>query len=332
MSRKELIAAVVDRLSGYRRGEVAPIDAAHVDRWIRQFPDDTQEVILSELNHVWEKLYVTDALMAQFADVIVKKLPAAAKASDDAAWWRDRDILLVQQGGSSQVATYRQMERALERRFGKAAASMGLATKSGGYLYIDEAMFSGLRVQTDLCKWIAEDAPQVAHVDVVCIAYHVYGQWKAQAKIEAAALAAKKSITFSWWKALELENRVAERDRSDVLWPVAIPPDADSQAFAAVLAADRYPWKPRAPGMASANDLFSSDANRQVLETQFFSKGLQLRKHGRFAPVFKPLGFQGFASPGFGTLFVTHRNCPNNAPLVLWADGAWHPLVPRKNN
>lgn len=332
MSRKELIAAVVDRLSGYRRGEVAPIDAAHVDQWVRQFPDDTHEVILSELNHVWEKLYFPESWLAEFADTIVEKLPKEAKATDDAAWWRDRDILLIQQGGNSQRAAYRQMEAALTRRFGKAALAMGLSTKSGGYVYIDEAMFSGQRVKVDLCKWISDEAPLEAHVDVVCVAMHAYGEWRARKEIKAAIAKAGKRITLSWLRALTLENRVAERERSDVLWPTALPDEDSIKAFATELTTCQYPWQPRPPGTDSANDLFSSEAARHVLEQQFFLKGFQMRQRGTFAPVFKPLGYLGFPSPGFGTLCVTHRNCPNNAPLVLWADGDWYPLVPRKNN
>ena len=31
----------------------------------------------------------------------------------------------------------------------------------------------------------------------------------------------------------------------------------------------------------------------------------------------KPLGYSPF-DPGFGSMFVTYRNCPNNCPLALW--------------
>ena len=52
----------------------------------------------------------------------------------------------------------------------------------------------------------------------------------------------------------------------------------------------------------------------------------------------KPLGFGDYGI-GFGSMIVTYRNCPNNAPLALWwgVDGAkqsrrWVPLFPRKGN
>ena len=37
-------------------------------------------------------------------------------------------------------------------------------------------------------------------------------------------------------------------------------------------------------------------------------------------------------SLGFGSLVVTFRNCPNNAPLALWAGDPWYPLFPRRTN
>ncbi len=35
---------------------------------------------------------------------------------------------------------------------------------------------------------------------------------------------------------------------------------------------------------------------------------------------------------GFGSLVVTFRNCPNNAPLALWVGDPWYPLFPRTTN
>ena len=36
---------------------------------------------------------------------------------------------------------------------------------------------------------------------------------------------------------------------------------------------------------------------------------------------------------GFGVLFATEFNVPNNAPLVIWAETSnWYPLLPRRVN
>ena len=46
----------------------------------------------------------------------------------------------------------------------------------------------------------------------------------------------------------------------------------------------------------------------------------------------RPLGNSLLETLGFGSLIVTFRNCPNNAPLPLWVGNPWHPLFPRTTN
>ena len=46
----------------------------------------------------------------------------------------------------------------------------------------------------------------------------------------------------------------------------------------------------------------------------------------------RPLGFSLLKTLGFGATVVTHRNCPNNCPLALWAGDPWYPLFRRKTN
>ncbi len=46
----------------------------------------------------------------------------------------------------------------------------------------------------------------------------------------------------------------------------------------------------------------------------------------------RPLGFHSLTTLGFGSVIVTFRNCPNNAPLAWWAGSPWFPLFPRKSN
>ncbi|WP_449265039.1 phosphoribosyltransferase-like protein, partial [Escherichia coli] len=46
----------------------------------------------------------------------------------------------------------------------------------------------------------------------------------------------------------------------------------------------------------------------------------------------RPLGHITLDTLGFGSLIVTFRNCPNNAPLALWVGEPWYPLFPRTTN
>ncbi len=46
----------------------------------------------------------------------------------------------------------------------------------------------------------------------------------------------------------------------------------------------------------------------------------------------RPLGHTSLEALGFGSMIVTFRNCPNNAPLALWVGAPWYPLFPRTTN
>ena len=84
--------------------------------------------------------------------------------------------------------------------------------------------------------------------------------------------------------------------------------------------------------------VFSSEAGRQLLESEFLIAGVKIRTLTQSPKDFiRPLGLGNFGV-GFGSLLVTYRNCPNNCPLALWwgdpeaTSGAlhWYPLLSRK--
>ena len=164
------------------------------------------------------------------------------------------------------------------------------------------------------------------------MATHEFGEYATKKRLRDAAKSCNKEITFQIWRSLHLENRLAYRDDSDVLWPVGLPPEA------AGYDQGRFPLQPRTPGGKCT--LFSSEASRQLLESAFLSAGLRIRSFSQNpSSSLRPLGFGPFGV-GFGSLIVTYRNCPNNAPLALWWGdpqagpshpfSKWQPLVPRK--
>jgi hypothetical protein len=69
------------------------------------------------------------------------------------------------------------------------------------------------------------------------------------------------------------------------------------------------------------------------VEQQFLLKGIKIREQSPLLPKYmRPLGNMVLETLGFGSTFVTFRNCPNNAPLAFWAGDPWYPLFPRKTN
>jgi hypothetical protein len=173
-------------------------------------------------------------------------------------------------------------------------------------------------------------APNSAEVLIITLGLHVGGQYYAREKLAEVAKAAGKSIMLHWWHRILIEDRKSETYVSDVLRPAVLPSDAEVQAYALAL---RFPPVLRTAGNVGGNKFFSSEAGRSLLEQQMLKSGLHIRKICPRLPAnMRPLGYMILQTLGFGSLIVTFRNCPNNAPLALWAGDPWYPLFARKNN
>lgn len=117
---------------------------------------------------------------------------------------------------------------------------------------------------------------------------------------------------------------------SDVLRPASIPDTPDVRQYVDGM---RYKPKLRNPGNVGNNSLFSSEEGRNLLEQEFLKAGIKIRKKcPNLGVTQRPLGHISLESLGFGSLIVTFRNCPNNAPLALWVGDPWYPLFPRTTN
>jgi len=240
-------------------------------------------------------------------------------------FWQNVHLLKIQQRGSSQKVMVKMLSDVLHETLNITVSDRNV--ESDTFVYLDDGVFTGNTISGDICRWVKGAAPTSANLHVVTLVQHA-GQYFAKDQMLQAADAAQKEIKLFWWRKMFLENRMTYRHRSDVLWPTVIPDEA-SQEYADSL---KYPPKLRPAGGIGANRLFSSDARRQILESEFLKKGVHIRSRPRFVYALRPLGSIILENFGFGSLIVTYRNCPNNTPLALWADNPWYPLFRRVTN
>lgn len=249
---------------------------------------------------------------------------------DPCTFWRNVTFLNIQGGGHSQYDMLGLFSIALQKQCGFTTAQCGGGT-STTFVYLDDVIFTGNRVLKDLTAWINSSAPATAHVHVVTMGLHLGGQYYAQGRIDTAAKAAGKSITLKWWHSIEIEDRRNYTDSSDVLRPTAIPTDPSTQAYVQNLG---YVPTLRKPGNVGGKGFFSSEQGRNLLEQEFLKTGVHIRTN--LSPLLnkymRPLGNMVLETTGFGSMIVTFRNCPNNAPLALWTGNPWYPLFARKTN
>jgi hypothetical protein len=332
--RSDLLASIANTIKDYRAGEIAQPTKDHVDRWIRQFDITVHVPLLREIDHVFKQTYFSKSDVSQFfAEQINHKTLAGDKPRK---FWRAAHMLDIQQNGHSQTEILELFGEALKKQCGLEIDECGSA--GGAFVYLDDVLFSGGRIGSDLSAWIAEEAPAEATIHILVIAAHRFGEWKCTGRLKKVAADAGKELELHCWAAIRFENRKTYRNTSEVLWPVEIPRDAALQAY--IAKEQKFPFEPRKPGGKLENVIFSSEEGRQLLERELLLAGMRIRSFSQNpSQALRPLGFSPFGL-GFGSMVVTFRNCPNNCPLALWwgdPDAApshpfskWYPLVPRK--
>ena len=324
--RTQLLETIAHLIADYREGQLAAPSPRHVERWVNQFASDVQLPILKEMSHVLTRTYITREETCNFVASLfdAKKLIGTAASCD---FWKEVKFLNIQGGGSSQRDMRELFSQVLFEKCALTVDECGVNPTA--FVYLDDAIFSGGRVKQDLVNWVNNDAPDIAIVHVIVMATH-QGSYFYRDKLRQVIIESKKSIKIHWWRSMELENRKKYSANSDVLWPVAIPADPMVQTYVEQL---RTEPPLRDAGQVGSAGVFSSDAGRQLLEREFLKAGVRIRGMcPNFNQFQRPLGYQMFDSLGFGSLIVTFRNCPNNAPLALWAGHPWYPLFPRAIN
>lgn len=324
--RTRLLSSIAEITSDYRSDELCAPTPEHVDRWVSQFSPNLQQPILAELEHVFSKTYFTKANVLTFLSSLVKN--PKLTGGNAAAFWPGVKFLNIQQAGNSQREMLTLFEQELLKHCGLRLSDCGANPHS--FLYLDDVLFTGGRIKSDLSGWIKNHCPQTASIVVVTIGYHRLGQWFTANDLKKAVDATGKNVTFQWWRCVEIEDRKKYTYSSDVLRPTRVPDDVTTQAYVSGLGAEQTF---RTPGSVGGNAFFSSEAGRDVLEQEFLKKGAYIRSICPHLTIYqRPLGNVVLKTMGFGSMIVTFRNCPNNAPLALWAGHPWYPLFARKTN
>lgn len=329
--RDTLLVSIASTIKTYRQGELPVPTSAHVDKWASQFNAADQVPFLREFDHVIKQTFLTKETVTTFLANLVKNPKLVGP--DPTAYWSRANLLRIQKAGQSQKEMVSLLGDTLTQQCGLDIAKCG--AEGGDYIYLDDVLFTGGRVASDLEAWIAGKAPANAVVQVILMALHTSGHYYITSnRLRKAIAASGKNVKITFWRLLELENQRSHRNNSSVLWPAVVPNDPSVQAY--VASEKRFPLEVRQPG--GALGVFSSEAGRQLLEREFLIAGVKIRSLTKTPKDFiRPLG-NGSFGVGFGSMIATYRNCPNNCPLAMWwgdpdaTSGAlhWYPLLSRK--
>lgn len=308
--RDDLLASITHTIRDYRAEEIPEPTPEHVDRWIRQFDGDVQVPMLRELDYVFKRTYLSKAEAHNLLEQIVEAWPCS--------FWRTALVLNIQRGGRSQAEILEMFGTVLREKCGPNIDYSG--SDDGSIIYLDDAVFTGDRVIDDMSSWMRGQSRMVNNlkVYVLVMAAHTSGIKSIRTMLGAVNVQCAPDLLF--------ENEQSRRNLSDVLCPVT-----------GIQGYDMFPH--RVPQQRGSR-IFSSESGRQLLENEFMNAGIKIISFASNPdPMMKPLGYSR-QLPGFGAMFVTFRNCPNNCPLALWYGnpsypdrhpfGRWYPLFQRK--
>lgn len=325
--KKRLSKSIAGTIADYRIGEIAPRAPELVETWVQQFDVAVREPLLTEMDHILKQTYITKKTVEEFLTSLISHEKIAG--DDPFAFWKNVEFMDIQSRGNSQHEMLGMFDELLRSECDLGIASCGLDDPEA-YLYLDDGIFTGNHIRNDLRSWVQADAPARAKVHVVTIASHNLGQWYAKKGIHEAAKSEGKQIDVTWWCCVQIEDRKSFINSSDVLRPTSLPDDELADEYVESL---RYPPILRKPGNVGKKKFFSSEEGRSLVEQELLKAGLRIRDDCPYLNRYqRPLGNMVLDSLGFGSLFVTFRNCPNNCPLALWVGDPWFPLFPRKTN
>jgi len=325
-AREGLITELLETIGDYRKGKIKPIDYAHVEKWINQFEPEKQLPLLSEIVHILKKTYFSKK---RIEDIFLQLINHSKFAGPDPAkYWSTVSLLDIQEGGNSQHEFVGILSNLITSKLG--GTPLINSNTASVYWYIDDGLFSGSRVTNDVSKWIKNNAPSRATLFMTIISLHKYGEYNTNKKLNEVIKESGKNITINWLQHIYPEDRKRYMYSSDVLRPTCAPQDESVTNY---IQGMKYQPVYRQPGSIGSLQFFTSESGRHLLEQEFLIKGMHIRT---ICPNLKiphrPLGFSILETLGFGSMFVTYRNCPNNAPLALWAGDPWYPLFPRSTN
>lgn len=318
--RENLLTSIAGTIKDYRGGEFAvhPV-AKHVDQWIAQFDLEVQVPMLRELNHVFQRTYVPQFAMREFLTYIAD--------GPSLEFWQSVHICNIQKLGRSQSEIKSLFDVILAQKYGHSIEHR--ESTDGDLVYFDDAVFTGDHVIRDL-KEIIEKISKKIQLYIIVFASHT----SAEHRIKTTFTRINNRINVNVHSKWRFENRKTWHKTWHKTTNELVPTD--------VLRPSEIGKRDHS---ARTSPFFSCVEGRELLEEQFLKAGEKIRGFAANPdPNLKPLGYSNL-EPGFGSLFVTYRNCPNNCPLALWYGdpshqasnpfhpfSRWYPLFLRRTN
>ena len=343
----ELIISINSELADYRSDEGNPNVQMTPDRirlWINQFDEGLRIPILTELDNIFKKRYISRNDIKKFLEIIVVKLLEDFKFSTPQDFLRNSDFIDLQPEGKSQKVMLSLFDELIQEKYGLSLADCGTVSKRYS-IYIDDILCTGLTLISDVKKWHEKNfalnktnGQAVADNSTTLVFAYVFIHEKNYLKKVAEMrhkISKDVSSKHKMYRLIEIENGTGQSSKIDMIYPLE---NGQTQSVIdykneIIELVDNHTQQynraspeefNRPTGFPTAEQFFTSAQNRIIVENAFLQKGIEILQNAN--PNNRNMRALGYSIPslknfGFGALCFTWRNVPNNAPLVFWYSG-----------
>jgi len=318
MSTNQLIQEIVDIAQDYNNCD---FNFEHVKKWIEQFPSKTRQPILEELAFLLNKTYIDSNAMKVYVDKVIEKLSKQDNLEN-------YHFLNFKKNGNSrlQLLELIKVNNCINQNI----------EQTNKFVYIEDVLYTGNTLIKDLEFWVKEYLNNdTSLIEGIWIFYHSIHT--SNIKYVKGRLKELFGNIPIYWNCIfnVYDNKHISNDNYDAFSIMNNKLSEKSISYAEKLKKEKpnvtfFRKKSRKPGK-----FISSASSREIMERYFYEKGVEIFDNVTKTQ-FRPLGYHYLYSLGFGATTITHWNCPNNAPLVLWWGnpehsylGDWYPLFPR---
>jgi len=312
------IDQIVSLVANYQAGQYRDGAADRVNEWLTVFAAKDRVAIADELAHILRRAFFTreQAILS-----VHNWLDRPSDISGGIVQtWEEATFLGVQRAGGSQRAVLDLLDaEAVNMGIKRVSRCEGLKL----FVYVDDVSIHGMRILNDVTPWIKETAPRVCTLLIVLQRRLLGQQDYVTNLLTTRARAVGKVLQLHWWSDHNFS-------REDCYRPAVIPDDPVLSAYL-----NRSGVEPQLRYGNATGQYFSSNESRSLLETALLMAGISvIESNPSLSPrkYIRPLGNTIWRGLGLGVPIVTWRNCPNSAPLSLWADGQVPALFPREAN
>lgn len=312
----------LSRFVGDYAGNAGGYPVEITETWIDQFPAASQTPLLQALAETLQRTYIRrDDVRSYFTESITNR-----------DFWRNAHVCRGAARGKSHELTTKVVLDAIDERLGAdfVADDATQWHTAKHHVFIDDAVFTGSRVKEDYGQWWTPQSsrpkrrPQDGPLRIYFWTYllHTAGKQDIEGWVDRNLRRHGYDVTISFVSRLTYEDRDQHRDVSDVLWPSVMTETAGRSGLHLATRPDRL--RSTGPGTSA---VFPDAGQRRILESELLDASVEISR--RLEAPWTPLGY-GRKPFGFGSLSVSYRNCPNNAPIALWWNTEyWSPLFPR---